>query len=253
LTTSPLSPENGVVSGPPGYVVSETAVEEQRSNGDTASVRTTIDASAGCERLVQRVIRFAPGRSRPRRLGDRQEVLFVVAGDGAIHVDGESHRLEPLTGAYVAAGEEYEIEAAGPGELVVVSVTAPQEHDAPPLQRTVRWEDRPSLPASPNREFRYLVNQDVGCLDVTQFVGVIPPGRAGMHSHTYDEVVYVLEGEGVLHRDGIEPTPIARGSCIHFPPFREHSLENVGETPLRVLGVFHPSGDPASRATEANQ
>jgi mannose-6-phosphate isomerase-like protein (cupin superfamily) len=242
-----------MVSGPPGYVVSETAVEEQRSDGDTASVRTTIDASAGCERLVQRVIRFAPGRSHPRRLGDRQEVLFVVSGEGAIHTGGETHRLEPLTGAYVAAGEEYQVEATGPEELVVVSVSAPSEHDAPALRRTVRWAERPSLPASPNREFRYLVNQDVGCHDVTQFVGVIPPGRAGMHSHTYDEVVYVLEGDGVLHLDGSESRPIARGSCIHLPPLREHSLENVGESPMRVLGVFHPSGDPASRATEANQ
>jgi mannose-6-phosphate isomerase-like protein (cupin superfamily) len=242
-----------MVSGPPGYVVSETAVEEQRSDGDTASVRTTIDASAGCERLVQRVIRFAPGRSHPRRLGDRQEVLFVVSGEGAIHTGGETHRLEPLTGAYVAAGEEYQVEATGPEELVVVSVSAPSEHDAPALRRTVRWAERPSLPASPNREFRYLVNQDVGCRDVTQFVGVIPPGRAGMHSHTYDEVVYVLEGDGVLHLDGSESRPIARGSCIHLPPLREHSLENVGESPMRVLGVFHPSGDPASRATEANQ
>ena len=236
-----------------GYVVSEAAVDERRDNGDTARVRTTIDSSAGCERLVQRVIRFAPGRSRPRRLGDRQEVLFVVAGEGTLHVDGKTHALEPLTGVYVAAGEEYEVEAAGPQELVVVSVSAPQEHDAPPRRRTVRWSEQPVLPASPNREFRYLVNQDMGCLDVTQFVGVIPPGRAGMHSHVYDEVIYVFEGEGILHLDGDGSTPIGFGSCIHLPPFREHSLENVGDTPMRVLGVFHPSGDPASRATEANQ
>src|SRR5919204_845722 len=97
-----------------GYVVSEAAVDERRENGDTAGVRTTIDSSAGCERLVQRVIRFAPGRSRPRRAGDRQEVLFVVAGAGTLHVGGETHALEPLTGVYVVAGEEYEVEAAGP-------------------------------------------------------------------------------------------------------------------------------------------
>jgi mannose-6-phosphate isomerase-like protein (cupin superfamily) len=237
-----------------GYVISETAVDERRDNGDTAGVRTTIDSSAGCERLVQRVTRFAPGRSRPHRLGDRQEVLFVVSGKGTLHVGGEAHGLEPFTGVYVTAGEEYEVEAAGPQELVLVSVSAPQEHDAPPLRRTVRWREQPVLPASPNREFRYLVNQDMGCLDVTQFVGVIPPGRAGMHSHVYDEVVYVLEGEGFLHFDGNdESTRIGPGSCIHLPPLREHSLENVGDTPMRVLGVFHPSGDPASRATEANQ
>ena len=241
------------VSDARGYVVSEREVAERREDGDTAAVRTTIDASAGCERLEQRVIRFGPGRSRPRRLGDRQEVIYVASGEGTVHVAGEAHRLEQGTGVYLAAGEEYEVENDGLGDLVVVSVTAPQEHDAPPRRRIVRWADRPTLPATPNREFRYLVNQDVGCLDVTQFVGVIPPGRAGMHSHTYDEVVYVLDGEGFLHVDGEEPKALAAGSCIHLPPLLEHSLENVGDVPMRVLGVFHPSGDPASRAWESNQ
>src|SRR5918911_4431992 len=110
-----------LVSGPPGYVVAESAVDERRDDGDRASVRTTTDSSAGCERLVQRVIRFAPGRSRPRRLDDRQEVLYVVSGEGAIRVGGETHRLEPPTRAYVAPGEEYEVDVAGEEELVVVS------------------------------------------------------------------------------------------------------------------------------------
>ena len=74
-----------------------------------------------------------------------------------------------------------------------------------------------------------------------------------MHSHTYDEVIYVVEGEGFLHVDGEEPKALASGSCIHLPPLLEHSLENVGDVPMRVLGVFHPSGDPASRASESNQ
>jgi uncharacterized OsmC-like protein len=33
---------------------------------------------------------------------------------------------------------------------------------------------------------------------VTQFVGYIPVGRAPDHFHKYDEVVYVLEGDGAL-------------------------------------------------------
>jgi len=58
------------------------------------------------------------------------------------------------------------------------------------------------LPASGDREFRYLVTDEVGCRDLTQFFGVIAPGRAPDHSHVYDEVIYVLEGEGTLHIDG---------------------------------------------------
>lgn len=149
-------------------------------------------------------------------------------------------------------GDRYAVENPGSGELVVVSVTAPPEAGGNTRSEvTIRFADRPVLPATPNREFRYLVNQDQGCLDVTQFVGLIPPGRAAMHSHTYDEVVYVIEGEGVLHLDG-KDTPIGPGSCIHLPPLEEHCLENTGPTPMRVLGVFHPSGDPASRAYVAS-
>jgi mannose-6-phosphate isomerase-like protein (cupin superfamily) len=113
----------------------------------------------------------------------------------------------------------------------------------------VRYADQPVLPASPNREFRYLVNQDAGCLDMTQFVGVIPPSRAPLHSHTYDEVVFVLEGDGVYHI-GDDEVPMGPGTCIHLPPLVLHCLENTGSTDMRVLGVFHPSGDPASRAAD---
>jgi mannose-6-phosphate isomerase-like protein (cupin superfamily) len=178
-------------------------------------------------------------------------VLYVAAGRGSIRLDSRDHELEPDTGAFVARGEEYEVENPGPDELVLVSVSAPGETTLDGRRVTVRYEDQPVFPATPNREFRYLINQDAGCAEVTQFVGLIPPGRAPQHSHTYDEIVYVIEGEGVLHMNDRE-TPLRPGTCIHLPPLHLHSLENTGATPMRILGVFHPSGDPASRAAEAN-
>jgi len=223
----------------------ESAVAPRRESG-TAEARVTIDAACGCERLEQRVLRFGPGRSEERTTGERQKVLYVTAGAGILDTAGEAHRLEPGTGVFLVPGDRYEIENPGPDDLLLVSVSAPCEREAR-SQVIVRYADREALPASPNREFRFLVNEDAGCLDVTQFVGVIPPGRAPMHSHTYDEVVYVIEGDGVLHLGGRD-TPIGPGSCIHLPPLEEHCLENTGPTPMRVLGVFHPSGDPASRA-----
>ncbi|HKP18253.1 MAG TPA: cupin domain-containing protein [Gaiellaceae bacterium] len=232
-----------------GYVVSDREVEPQPESG-TGQARLTIDASCGCERLEQRVLTFAPGRSEERHTGDRQEVLYVASGRGTLLLGDDAHELAPETGAFLVPGDRYAIENSGPDELVLVSVSAPCEASER-THVTVRYADRPVLPASPNREFRYLVNQDAGCLDVTQFVGTIPPGRAAMHSHTYDEVVYVVDGEGVLHLGGRD-TPLRPGTCIHLPPLEEHSLENTGPTPMRVLGVFHPSGDPASRAYVAN-
>jgi mannose-6-phosphate isomerase-like protein (cupin superfamily) len=237
-----------------GFVIAEQDVEGRRDPGDTAETRVTIDASVGCERLEQRVLRFGSGGSRPRTLRGVDELLYVVAGSGTLRIGDDEHALEPETGVYVADGETWTVENAGPDELVLVSVRAPAGNGADPDRRkvTVRYADQPALPASPDREFRYLVNQDAGCRDVTQFVGVIPPGRAPLHSHTYDEVVYVVEGEGVLHL-GDKDTPLAAGSCIHLPPLVMHCLENVGTAPMRVLGVFHPSGDPASRAAVANE
>lgn len=235
-----------------GYVASAEAVPSITVPGDTAETRVVIDASSGCERLEQRVVLFRPGRSSERTVSDRQEVLYVASGGGAIEVNGERHELGVDTGVYLVPGDRYSVDNPGPGELLVVSVTAPRERGGDKSSNhgvIVPYADRPVLSATPNREFRYLVNQDVGCRDVTQFVGTIPPGKAGMHSHTYDEVVYVVEGEGLLHLDGRE-TPIRAGSCIHLPPLEEHCLENTGSKPMRVLGVFHPSGDPASKAYE---
>ena len=230
------------VSG--GHVVSAADV-------GAGEERITIDRSCGSERLEQRVIRFAPGRSEERATGDRQEVLYVQSGRGTLHLGGETHPLDQDTGAFLVPGDSFAVENPGPDELVVVSVTAPCEGEKR-SRVTVRYADRESLPATPNREFRFLVNEDLGCLDVTQFVGTIPPGRAPLHSHHYDEVVYVVDGEGVLHLAG-KNTPIGPGSCIYLPPLQEHCLENTGPTPMRVLGVFHPSGSPANKAYEANE
>jgi mannose-6-phosphate isomerase-like protein (cupin superfamily) len=233
-----------------GYVVQAAEVDAHPESG-TVEARVTIDRSRGCERLEQRVLHFAPGRSDERSTGDRQELLFVTAGHGVLRSGGAEHALEPDTGAFLVPGESWAVDNPGPDDLELVSVTAPCEGEER-SQVTVRFADRPSLPATPNREFRLLVNEDVGCLDVTQFVGLIPPGRAPLHSHTYDEVVYVVEGEGILHL-GETDTALRPGSCIHLPPLQEHCLENTGPTPMRVLGVFHPSGSPASKATEHQQ
>jgi mannose-6-phosphate isomerase-like protein (cupin superfamily) len=229
-----------------GFVTSENAVEGLRLDGDTAEVRRVIDASVGCERLEQEVIRFSPGRSRERGGGDRQEVLYVASGNGTLHLEGAAHALEPNIGVFICAGERYTIENPGPDELRVVAVTAPQTVGVGEHRRvTVRYADSEPLPATANREFRYLVNEDAGCLEVTQFVGLIPPSKAPPHVHPYDEVVYVVEGTGVVHLDG-EAVRMGPGTCIHLPPQTPHCLENDGEEPVRVLGVFHPSGSPAA-------
>ena len=236
------------------YVLAPDELEAQRADGDTATVLRAFDASRGSEILEQRIVQYAPGRSRPAETGDRIAVLYVVSGRGQIHVDGTAHAVDASTGVYVATGESYEVENPGPDELLVVAVTAPSEQNGSPTpqRRAVREADQPTLTASGDREFRYLVTDEVGCRDVTQFRGDIAPGRAPDHSHVYNEVIYVLEGEGALHTEN-EDAPVTAGSCIHLPAYLMHSLENSGESTMRIVAVFHPAGDPASRAYEANE
>jgi mannose-6-phosphate isomerase-like protein (cupin superfamily) len=236
---------------PTGFLVDEDDVQAHGIPEDTVTERVTIDRSSGCALLQQRVLRFAPGKSRERCDPDRHVLLFVASGSGRLHLGGDVHAVERDAGVFIAAGERWSIDNQADEELVAVAASAPADRPADVERRqvVVRFEDQRSLPATPNREFRYLVNEEAGCLDVTQFVGLIPPGRPGMHSHTYDEILYVIEGEGVLHMNGAS-RPIRAGSCMHLPPLREHAVENTGDGTMRVLGVFHPSGDPASRAYE---
>jgi quercetin dioxygenase-like cupin family protein len=74
----------------------------------------TIDSGHGSEHLEQYVMRFAPGRSQPRRLNERQELLYVASGVGKLHVGDAEHMLEPGMGAYVVSGERYEVSNPAP-------------------------------------------------------------------------------------------------------------------------------------------
>ena len=236
------------------FVVDENDLEPLRQDDDTATVRVAFDAANGCQLLEQRVIRFGPGRSAERKLAGQQEVMYIVEGQGRLHLGGKTHELESNMGVFLAPGETYSVENTGPEDLHVLSVLAPEDRADAAGERkvTVRFDDQPELEASVERSFRYLVNEDVGCFDVTQFMGIVQPSKAPFHSHTYDEVGYIVAGEGVAHVGG-DSFPLQAGSCFHLPPDEVHCIENSGSGPMRILGVFHPSGSPANRTYQDNK
>lgn len=242
-----------MTAAPAAAVVDAARVAPDRGAGDTAETRTTLDPASGCPNLTQRVARFAPGRSRPREVRGREDVGFVVAGRATLHVDGVAYALEPGTGFHVADGERYEVDNPGPDDLLWVEALVPLRaaaDDGPalgPRAVTVRWEAQP-VHRTGDRTFRVLVAPETGCRGVTQFVGDIPPGRAPAHTHTYDEVVYIVAGEGVVHL-GDSERAVAAGTCVYLPPGTPHCIENRGAGPLRLLGVFHPAGSPAAKST----
>lgn len=187
----------------------------------------------------QRLLRF-DGAEEERGDATRDEVLYVLAGSGIATVGGETRALEPGTGVFVACGTAWQIESAD--GLTLLSVLVEEPLPATASHAVIEGGERG--PATAGREFTLLAQPENGCESVTQFRGYIPPGRAADHFHRYDEVVYVLEGEGTFHVGG-ESAPLRAGSCIHLPADLVHCLENHGPGEMQVLGVFRPAGSPA--------
>ena len=229
-------------------MISEEDVEGRRAEGDTAVEKTVFDSSNGCDLLTQRIVRFGPGRSLPRGESELDELLYVRQGRGSVELGGETHPLEPGTAAHVRAGERYAVLNEGEDELVVVSVLVRVEARSGNGRRAVvRFADAAEERADAKRTFRVLHGEETGAPNVTQFVGLVQPFRAPDHSHSYDEVGYIVEGRGFAHIDG-ESIPLGPGSCFHLPPEQIHCIENTGPEVMRILGVFYPSGSPASRS-----
>ena len=196
----------------------------------------------GCDQFEQRLLRF-DGASAERSSEADDEVLYVLSGSGQGTIAGEPAELSPGTAVFVASGSSWRIESADGLELLSVLVHNPLPADGS-THAVVTVDGVESGAATAGRQFRLLASPELGCRSVTQFIGYIPVVRAPDHFHKYEEVVYVLEGEGKVHIDG-ETAPLHAGTCVHLPAGIVHCLENVGPGEMRVLGVFRPAGSPA--------
>ena len=196
------------------------------------------------ELISLRVLEIEPGVSREFLNEQRDEVLFSL-GSCALVIEGVEQRVEPETGIYLPAGERFVIDNQGSTPVGLVGVQAPAtgEEVSPAL---VRLADQRAMPTA-DRWYRVLIDSEV-----TQFVGSIPPGRAPDHFHEYEEVLFILRGEGRMWTEA-RSTPIAYGCCVYLPRRQVHCVENTGDGELRVLGVFYPAGSPAVRYETATQ
>jgi quercetin dioxygenase-like cupin family protein len=170
---------------------------------------------------------------------EADEVLYVLSGEGRARFGAEEHDLRPGVALFVPAGAPWTAE--GDARAVSVLVHDP-EPGAGPAALDLAAAGLGT--ATAGRQFLLGATPEVGCNSATQFVGLIPPGRAPDHFHRYDEVIYVLAGEGELVVGG-ERAPLRAGSCVHLPKTLVHCLANTGGSEMRVLGVFRPAGSPA--------
>jgi mannose-6-phosphate isomerase-like protein (cupin superfamily) len=208
------------------------------------TAREMLGDGDGSRGLHQRRLSLAGGSVLAGTAGGRGEAWYVIRGSGTLDTEGHgTAALEPGTAVWMREGLRYECRAGAELEAVAVAVQAESEGDADRPGMRVVTLDACEPEWTGDREFRVLLSEGMA---FTQFAGMIPPGRAPEHHHTYDEVVHVLAGRGVVHL-GEAATEIGPGTSIYLPPYQPHCLENTGQDLLQVLGVFHPAGSPAAK------
>ena len=252
-----------------GCRVSEMREGEPVING-MLRVWNQIGRATGAQAISLRVMEFAPGLSPTIQNEDCDRILYVTAECGTLTrrgsrlanviIDNRSFEITADTGIYIRPSQTFAIENPGHDSIVIISAQCPDPDTAPRFVEPemassdsarldqppiVRLADQRAQPTA-DRWYRVLVDDQIGSEQVTQFVGSIPPGRAPDHFHEYEEVLFILKGEGRMWA-GETNTPIGVGSCIYLPKGQVHCVENTGTGELRLLGVFYPAGSPSVR------
>lgn len=229
------------------YVVYRDDVEPHQLPGSPAQARPVLTESFGCTYLTETVLSIEPGTTE-HHSGAHEVLLFVLRGRGRLVLDGVAHEFGPQSGIYLAPHETYRLEISEAAEIVLVQVTDPAGEEVPVGdRRTISLLNAQEIGhATAGREYRILADPSTGFRSGTHFVGDVPTGEpAPLHYHRYNEVIYVLQGTGVLHIDG-EHNPIYPGACIHLPARTLHQVENTGDVPILEVAVFVPAGSPAA-------
>jgi mannose-6-phosphate isomerase-like protein (cupin superfamily) len=179
---------------------------------------------------------------------DGDVLLYVAAGAGVLSLGETSAALRARSAGLVLAGEEASIHATATLDLVVVSVGPGAERHAPMGRRelTASLDAADAGQATGARSFQVLFDATNGSTRATLFAGYVPPGKAPWHYHLYDEVVWVPEGPGRLHR-GESVAELGPGSAFRLRPREVHIVENTSsDSDLTVIGVFTPAGSPSA-------
>jgi mannose-6-phosphate isomerase-like protein (cupin superfamily) len=228
--------------------------------GGEISVRIDHD-TVGAPRLVQRIIDLAPNATWSQHHDRSEDVIYVASGSGQARQGDATIDLRPGLGCLFRAGVEYTISASEPLKLVSVLAPPPDRPDADLPAAEADDSSEPFVHESEeevisagddesrdfmDRYFKLMIDPRRGAHYVTQFIGFIERSKAPPHTHTYDEVIYILGGSGIVHINEAAH-PISAGDSVYLPPGSVHCLENPGNEPLALLGVFCPAGSPRKR------
>ena len=235
---------------------------------DAGVMQWLVDRSLGAEHVMAYRLTINPGATASHAHPGAEEVVYVIEGTGEIQVEDIRHPVDAGKAVFIPDGAEHSHVNRGTTPFVMIGAMAPPIDPGtirpaaprPDLSKIdpatgderrvlpTRMDEREIAPTlMGERSFRVLVSPAVGCQRMTQFTGVIPTGRAPLHAHPHEEAVYLLAGNGRLW---IEDEPVGElrpGSVVFFPVGVRHTLENIGQADMKVLGTFSPAGSPEAK------
>jgi len=234
------------------YVVRPALAEEFRRGSLT--YRYLVTEALGALYQTQVLLETEGGPSPVLAFGERDVILFVVAGVGAVNISGRSFAVRATDGVHIRPGEAMQFTPAA-GEVLRVFALAcplgdltwpdamPQNFDANYGERVVSV-DAEQRTAMGSRYFQVLVDKRIGSKVITQFIGHIPLSKAAPHRHLYEEAIIVLSGEGCMWTED-RKAHVRAGDVIFLPRKQLHSLEATSADGIDVVGVICPGDNPS--------
>jgi len=233
------------------YVVSPPRAEKERRGDLVYSYLVT--AELGATYQTQVLLEASGAASPVMSLGDREVILFVIAGRGTINISGRAFEVKATDGVYMRPSEALQLLPASqtlkvfalscpPGTLQWLE-SMPDNFDARYAQRVVSVDEAQRKATGP-RYFQLLVDKRIGSQVITQFIGHIPQSKAAPHRHLYEEAIIVLSGEGCMWTED-RKARVHAGDVIFLPRKQLHSLEATSPEGIDVVGVICPGDNPS--------
>jgi len=227
--------------------------------------KTIIDSKSGCKNLIQSILYLKDDSIIFTKTEKSQKIAYILSGKISLITEQINNKLilESGTAFLIDQNIKLEIKNLATDYSSILIIQSPQFENQNLKEADIRnpsqlipfvnKKDQSPLPAGKDRYFKLLIDPKFGSKYVTQFLGYIKKVKAPFHEHTYEEVIYIIKGEGIVHYDD-KKTIIKEGNSVYLPPGTMHRLENKNsKIELELIGVFCPAGSPADKKENPNE
>jgi len=195
-----------------------------------------------------------PGKTSTHHTHPWEHEVYILKGSGTLVCDGTEYPVREGDAIFIPEGvDHYTLNNGGQGVMrrieinpliaaqsggpgAVSSIRERQGQDAVPVIRNYR--DLNAATGSRILNTRDGVPHYVMLYNGTMAPGAVSHPDGGGHAHSWEHVVYILEGHGTLFCDGKDYT-VAEGDAVLVPPHAFHQWRNTSDLPLKRV-TFNP-------------